>query len=247
MSEQFNIEWSSKYGQEVTINGYTVPVVGAYKPQGHLILREGRPKLLSFVGEWIEGESIPVDVPVPCEGWEEVLEAYESHDLLVPLFFTYQQAKNWLDMLHSGKAPFGGSLSIQKNDKDQGLTISWDGYNHWMFYAEFSGEEKAGVKRYRDGLWEAERVCHMKDSFIFSTEEEDEENEWTNTVLHWKDLAYLKNLSPQELRETVGYHFHLSDETLYHTSVTWQIEVIKAADNGDELAIATAVSLGLFV
>ena len=244
MSE-FNLEWSANYGQEVTINGYTVPVVGAYRSQGHVVLRDSTPRLLSFVGVWIEGESILVNVPAPCDGWELVLEAYEDKDLLCPIFFTYQQAKDWLEMLDSGKAPWGGILSVQKNDKDQGLTVMWDGYNHWMYFAEFSGEDKSAIKRYTDGLWEAERVCHMKDCFIYS-EEEDEEN-WTFTVFHWKDREYLEGLSPQQLREAVEFRFHLSKQTLYHTSVNWEIEMIKAADKGDVLALSTAKSLGLFV
>jgi hypothetical protein len=255
MSE-FNIEWSSKYGQEVTINGYTVPVVGAYHSQGHVVLDgNDKPKLLSFVGVWIEGTSKLINVPAPCEGWEEVLEAYKEHDLLAPLFLTYQQAKDWLDMLNSGRAPFGGILSVQKNDRDQGLTIMWDGYNHWMSYAKHSGmcylseppKPKEDICYYRNGLWEAERVCHMKDSFIYSTEEEDEENDWINTVLHWKDLTYLESLSPQQLRQTVGYHFHLSNDTLYHSILPWQIEMIKAADEGDGFALSVAKSLGFFV
>jgi hypothetical protein len=249
MSE-FNIEWSSKYGQQVTINGYTTPVIGTYKPQGHLISGIGTrygPSFLSFVGPWIEGTSELVDVPPPCANWEEVLETYNSHELLVPLFFTYQHASDWLAMLHSKEVPFGGTLTVQKYMSTQHVRLSYDGHNHRFIKTNGYDNSADETISYRDGLWEAEKMAHSECEFLFSTEVEDEENEYSYTKYAFIDKAYLEGLSPQELRRASKGYLHFSKEFLYHTSAPWQIEMIKAADNGDELAFIAAQYFGLFV
>lgn len=246
---KYEIKWHKTEAQKVKVNGcYTVPVIGTYKPQGHLISGIGSsPSFLSFVGPWVEGTSELVDVPAPCDNWEEVLEAYESHELLVPLFFTYQHASDWLAMLENGETPFGGTLSVMKHDKVQGLTISFDGYNHRMFYDY--DYNKGGISHFRDGLWEAERVAHSSSEFIYShtVEIEDEEQDWPQTKYAFIDKAYLESLSPQALRSAAYGDLHFSDNYFYHSFVNWQIEVIKAADKGDALALTTANALGLFV
>ena len=244
-----NIKWHPTEAQKVTVNGcYTVPVIGTYKCQGYLVSGIGNsygPSFLSFVGPWVEGTSELVDVPPPCANWQAVLEAYKCHELLVPLFFTYQHASDWLAMLDKGETPFGGTLSVMKHDKVQGLNISFDGHNHRMFYDY--DHQKSGISHSRDGLWEAERVVHSRSEFITSTEVNDEENEYSYTKYSFIDKAYLESLSPQELRKAVSGYLHCSEQYLYHTYAQWQIEMIKAADKGDELALSTAQSLGLFV
>jgi hypothetical protein len=49
------------------------------------------------------------------------------------------------------------------------------------------------------------------------------------------------------LRSAAYGDLHFSDNYFYHSFVNWQIEVIKAADKGDALALTTANALGFFV
>jgi hypothetical protein len=243
-SSNYEIKWHSTQGQWVKVNEcYTVPVIGMYKPQGHLITIGIGPSFLSFVGPWVEGTSELVDVPAPCNNWQEVLEAYKSHELLVPLFFTYQQASDWLVMLDKREAFFGGTLSVMKHDKVQGLTISYDGYNHRMFYD--NDYNNSGINHSRDGLWEAERAVHSSSEFITSIEVNDEDDEYYYSKFVFIDMAYLEDLSPQELRKAACGYLHFSDQYLYHTFANWQIEMIKAADKGDKLAFTTSIQTNL--
>lgn len=245
-----NIKWHPTKAQKVTVNGcYTVPVIGTYKPQGYLISGISNsygPSFLSFVGPWVEGTSELVDVPPPCANWEAVLEAYKSHELLVSLFFTYQHASDWLAMLDKGETPFGGTLSVMKHDKVQGLNISCYSHNH-CFSTSNSTNDCDDYVSFKGGLWAIEMLLHSRSEFITSTEVNDEENEYSYTKYSFIDKKYLESLSPQELRKAVSGYLHCSDQYLYHTSAQWQIEMIKAADKGDELALSTAQSLGLFV
>jgi len=248
---KYEIKWHSSEAQEVKINGcYTVSVIGTYKPQGHLISGIGNsygPSFLSFVGPWVEGTSELVDVPPPCENWEEVLEAYEKHQLLVPLFFTYQHASDWLAMLDHKNVPFGGTLIVKKYMLNQHVKVSFDGHNHCFIKGNGYDTSEDEFICFRDGLWAIERLLHSDSEFITSTEVEDEENEWTYTKYSFIDKEYLEGLSPQELRRASHGYIYFSDQYLYHTFAKWQIEMIKAADKGDELAFSTAVDIGLFV
>ena len=245
-----SVKWHPTEAQKVTVNGcYTVPVIGTYKPQGYLISGIGNsygPSFLSFVGPWVEGTSEVVDVPPPCANWEEVLDTYKCQELLVPLFFTFQHASDWLAMLKSKEVPFGGTLMVQKYMSTQHVKLSFDGYNH-CFSTSNSTNDCDDYVSFKGGLWAIEMLLHSRSEFITSTEVNDEENEYSYTKYSFIDKAYLESLSPQELRKAVSGYLHCSDQYLYHTSAQWQIEMIKAADKGDELALSTAQSLGLFV
>jgi hypothetical protein len=202
---------------------------------------------LSFVGPWAEGTSEVVDVPPPCANWEEVLEAYKSHELLVPLFFTYQHASDWLAMLNTKEVPFGGTLMVQKYMATQHVKLSYDGHNHCFIKTNGYDNSKDEYVSFTNGLWQAEKMAHSESEFLFSTEVEDEENEYFYTKYSFIGKEYLEALSPQALRKAAKRGFHFSDQYLYHTFADWQIEMIKAADKGDELAFTTAKTLGLFV
>lgn len=250
MNDKYEVKWHSTDAQKVKVKDcYTVPVIGTYKPQGHLISGIGNsygPSFLSFVGPWIEGTSEVVDVPPPCDNWQQVLEAYESHELLVPLFFTYKHASDWLAMFVSKEVPFGGTLIVQKYLEAKHMRLSFDGYNHCFSIGDSTNDCNDYVS-FKDGLWTIEKLLHSKSEFITSVEVDDEENEYSYTKYSFIDKEYLEGLSPQELRKAARGYMHLSNDTLYHSILPWQIEMIKAADEGDGFALSTAESLRLFV